>query len=277
MMKYWDMKYWQLAVLIGVLIWLGRPSDASALLGCAMDQVTGLEFVGWRNVCNDGTVHFSGHWILDDGGRLEGQAVLTLPGADAYTISKQGLLITPQFSGNFYRTEQKSSSTLIVSEILSGKETLAGGGTLDGMTRTTVNPDGSQSVTKQGTLKTPGFDGILYRTEQKAATGQVMRSEILSGKELLSAGGMMNGQTRTTVNPDGSQSVTKQGTLKTPGFDGILYRTEQKAATGQVMSSEIQSGTWILAPDEKLTGTWQMTQNPDGTMTISDNRVRVTP
>ena len=99
--------------------------------------------------------------------------------------------------------------------------------------------------------------------------------ESRSGRWILSSGGMLDGTARSITNPDGSAYVTKSGKVKTPGFDGDLYRTESKSTTGQVASSEMLSGTWILAPDEKLTGTWRMIQNPDGTISITDARIRL--
>ena len=148
------------------------------------------------------------------------------------------------------------------------------GGIFEGTTTAVTNADGSQRVDKQGTLKTPSYDGRLSHSESKSATGAKTSASQIAGNEVLPSG-IFQGTTTLTVNPDGSQRLDKRGTLRSASFDGTLYRNESKSATGAKSIAEQLSGTWIIAPDYKLTGTYTIVQNPDQTVTVTDNRTRM--
>ncbi len=151
------------------------------------------------------------------------------------------------------------------------------GGTVVGTSTITSDANGSQQMKKYGKLTPPSVVGDLYRDESKDVTGAQRSSEQLRGRENLTSGGNFVGNTVTYINSDGSQQMKKYGKLTTPSFVGDLYRDEFKDATGAVRSSEQLRGTWIIAPDYKLTGTYIVSVNPDGTMTVTDNRTRLAP
>ena len=148
------------------------------------------------------------------------------------------------------------------------------GGIFEGTTTAVTNTDGSQRVDKQGKLKTPRYDATLYHSESKSATGAKTSASQVAGNEVLPSG-VFQGTSTLVVNADGSQRLDKQGKLRSATFDGTLYRSESKSATGAKTIGEQLSGTWIIAPDYKLTGTYVSVQNPDGTVTVTDNRRRL--
>ena len=148
------------------------------------------------------------------------------------------------------------------------------GGIFEGTSTAVTNADGSQQVDKQGKLKTPRYDATLRHSESKSATGAKTSVSQVVGDEVLPSG-VFQGTSTLLVNPDGSQQLNKRGTLRSASFDGALYRTETKSATGAKTITEQLAGTWIIAPDYKLTGTYTIVYNPDGTVSVTDNRTRM--
>ena len=169
----------------------------------------------------------------------------------------------------------------------SGRWILDNGGTFEGKTNITLDTVnvGAYTLSKGGTMKTATFEGMLNLLERKYknAAGIFVTEvrEDLTGKETLPDGGLLDGRLQTFMPGDGSRQITKSGALKTPSFEGNLIRSERKYrdASGVMVTEGYEElrGTWIIAPDEKLTGVWSIRRNADGTVTVRDGRVRVAP
>ena len=258
-----------LSILSMLSVALGSAGNAWA----ACQNVATVDFVG--QVCSETNAEQrTGRWIVDDGGIFEGTATAVTNADGSQQVDKQGTLRTLSYDGTLYRSESKSATgTKTSASQFVGDEKLPSG-VLNGTTTLVINPDGSHRLDKQGTLRSASFDGKLYRSESKSATGAKTIGEQLSGKEALASGGTFDGTSTLVVNPDGSHRLDKQGTLRSASFDGKLYRSESKSATGAKTIGEQLSGTWIIAPDYKLTGTYTIVYNPNGTVSVTDGRRR---
>ena len=273
-MKKWTVGLIGLSVLS---LTVGAAGNASA----ACQNVATADFIG--QVCSSTNAEQrTGRWIVDDGGIFEGTATAVTNADGSQRVDKQGKLKTPHYDGTLYHSESKSATGAKTSASQVAGDEVLPSGVFNGTSTLVVNPDGSQRLDKQGKLRSASFDGTLYRSESKSATGAKTIAEQLAGKEAMANGGMFDGTSTLVVNPDGSQRLDKQGKLRSASFDGTLYRSESKSTTRtRRQTSEAKTiaeqltGTWIIAPDYKLTGTYTIIWNPDGTVQVTDNRRRM--
>lgn len=105
-------------------------------------------------------------------------------------------------------------------------------------------------------------------------------SERRTGRWIIGDSGMLDGSATIMGDPALSLLMIKSGTLRTDDFLGSMSRIERRSMSASFPpmpvkeSTETLKGVWTLAPDEKLIGTWTMNERTDGTVAVTDQRIR---
>jgi hypothetical protein len=218
---------------------------------------------------------YQGKEVLPDGGMFEGQKRIRHLSDGSDTTTKQGRIFTPTLRGDVNYQEVKDAQGRVTSDdVYQGKEVMPNGGMFEGQKRVRHLSDGSEIITKQGRIFTPTLRGDVNYQEVKDAQGRVTIDDVYQGKEVMPDGGIFEGQKRIRRTPSGSETITKQGRLTSPTFQGDMVYGEVKDAQGRVSASETHSGKWLVSPSITLVGTVTIRRTPDGRMTITDNRTQ---
>ena len=143
------------------------------------------------------------------------------------------------------------------------------GGVFEGTVTVLDNPDGSQIVQKQGTLRTPRYVGALTHTESRSVTGAKSSESKLIGKEAL-PDGVLDGTTTLTINQDVSQQMSTNGALHSSTFDGTYFRNETRSIAGTMVGQQLV-GREVLAGGGTFLGTTTLVINVDGSQRMDKN------
>ena len=264
-----------------------------------------------RSVLN-GAISTSSELVLNGVEQLQDGGVLdtTDTGAAGYYVRRyvnadgsgryirRGLMRTPTFDGIIYQTEAKEKDTngTLVSwndTTLNGVEQLPEGGTLD--TRNTgaghyvrryTSADSSSRYIRYGVLKTATFQGVIHQTEAKEMFRGVLTpwSEmVMDGIEQLPEGGTLDTTQagfyiRRYVQLDGSEYYIKNGLVKSPVFEGLVYESKMDLVVNgvkQTVNYVAQSGLWRIGAGKTLKGVVGRLDSSNGTVRIFDDRVIV--
>lgn len=99
-------------------------------------------------------------------------------------------------------------------------------------------------------------------------------SEVRSGQWIDEHGGVFNGNTSYSWGNSSSRSNYKSGTIASPDFQGSVYLSETRNATGAVTYRYLRhSGKWYIAPTVRLQGNLIISKpSASANETVTDNR-----
>ena len=251
-------KFWVL--ILGIcLMWTVAVLAATGL----WNPVESMDFQGKSRMTFEGKISKElrrGKWINDDGGIFEGNTTIE----NGQKEIKEGKLTTPVFQGKF----NYSGSSDSWESSMEGRELLIGGGVFEGKKTFKRNLDNSQEIIREGNFTTAVFQGVFKRSEKKDKKGAISSQEITEGKELLSDGGVFEGEKIL----DSGKGLSKIGGLVTPTFQGIFKYKEQKDESNKITSQERVVGVWRVTPTFGLLGDVTTKRLSDGKVTVQDNR-----
>lgn len=161
-----------------------------------------------------------------------------------------------------------------VKEVRTGKWQYEGSGVLEGEAVITV-AGSDYTLTKQGKLSTASFQGEL-KLEESASDTNLVRREVLTGKESSSDGSVFEGEILKNSEKRGDYrkaTMLKRGKLASAGFQGELLLDESTDLRNSTRK-EILTGTWRVSPDLTLEGEMIMTSE-NGMVKVTDNRRQV--
>jgi len=195
--------------------------------------------------------------------------------ATALCVALTGLAIaepvtTTDFQGDV-KVEQAGDMT---KETRIGKWQYGAGGILEG--EAVLDVAGSDyTLTKRGTLESSAFQGEIT-IDESVNQGVSLRKESLKGREILTDGGIFEGEivkeneTRGDYKKD---SLVKTGKLVSAAFQGDLALDEYSDPKRSLRKQSL-NGTWYVSPDLVLSGDMVITTD-NGVVSVVDGRKQV--